>query len=55
MGRLSPEDKEELEYIQERRQEAAQYEIEEAFRQGYSMGVRLTAESFLLEEDNGVS
>ena len=55
MDRLSPEDKEELECIQECRQEAAQYEIEEAFIQGYSLGVRSTAESFLLEEDHGVS
>lgn len=50
MGRLSPKDKEELECILECRQEAVQYEIEEAFIQGYSLGVRSTAESFLLQE-----
>lgn len=48
LRKLSPEDREELEQIQGRRQEAMQYEIQEAFAQGYSLGVRLTAEAFLL-------
>lgn len=51
MCRLSTEEREELEAMQDRRQEATQYEIEEAFIQGYSLGVRLTAEAFLLDHD----
>ena len=51
MHRLSAEDREELGSMQDQRQEATQYEIEEAFIQGYSLGVRLTAEAFLLDHD----
>lgn len=50
MRKLCSEDKEELESMQSRRQEAVQYEIREAFAQGYSLGVRLTAEAFLLNQ-----
>lgn len=50
MRKLSPEDREEIEEIQGCRQEAVQYEIQEAFAQGYSLGVRLTAEAFLLKQ-----
>lgn len=50
MRKLSPEDREEIEEIQSCRQEAVQYEIQEAFAQGYSLGVRLTAEAFLLKQ-----
>lgn len=47
MERLSPEDMEELELILNKRQDALHYEIAEAFTQGYSLGVQLTAEAFL--------
>lgn len=51
MCRLPAKDREELESMQDQRQEAIQYEIEEAFVRGYSLGVRLTAEAFLLDHD----
>ena len=51
MRGLSLEEKQELECMQDRKQEATQYEIEEAFTQGYSLGVRLTAEAFLLDQE----
>ena len=49
---LSPEERRGFEHMQNCRQEAVQYEIEEAFIQGYSLGVRLTAEAFLLKQDH---
>ncbi len=47
MSRLSQEERDELELILNKRQDALHYEISEAFVQGYSMGVQLTAEAFL--------
>lgn len=49
LHKLPPEIKDELEHIQNCRQNALQYEIQKAFVQGYSLGVRLTAESFLAD------
>ncbi|MCI9546499.1 MAG: hypothetical protein HFH60_07430 [Lachnospiraceae bacterium] len=49
INKISSEIKDELEYIHACRQDALQYEIQQAFAQGYSLGVRLTAESFLNE------
>lgn len=51
MRGLSPEERDELECMQNRKQEATQYEIEEAFTQGYSLGVRMTAEAFLMGQE----
>lgn len=49
LHKLTPETKDELERLQNCRQNALQYEIQKAFVQGYSLGVRLTAESFLAD------
>ncbi len=49
LHKLTPEIKDELEHIQNCRQKALQHEIQKAFVQGYSLGVRLTAESFLAD------
>lgn len=49
INKLSSEVRDELEYIQNCRQDALQYEILKAFAQGYSLGVQMTAESFLLD------
>lgn len=50
MKKLSPEDQDELEMIMDKRQDALHYEISEAFVQGYSMAVQLTAEAFLFNQ-----
>lgn len=50
MSKLSPEDGELLESIINKRQDALHFEISEAFTQGYSMGVQLTAEAFLFNQ-----